>query len=116
MFAVYADRIDPDDPLSALVVFGLVGVPVLRLVGGITTPPPEPTTTAESSTTSATTTTATTTTTETTTSEADDSNTGAADRPGVPACAGRGGPALAAKSLGGSSVSVGEEGVSEQSR
>jgi molybdopterin molybdotransferase len=36
----------PGNPLSALVVFRLVGLPVLRLVGGITTPPPEPTTTA----------------------------------------------------------------------
>jgi molybdopterin molybdotransferase len=36
----------PGNPLSALVVFRLVGLPVLRLVGGITVPPPEPTTTA----------------------------------------------------------------------
>lgn len=36
----------PGNPLSALVVFRLVGLPVLRLVGGITAPPPEPTTTA----------------------------------------------------------------------
>lgn len=32
----------PGNPLSALVVFRTVGVPVLRRVGGITTPPPEP--------------------------------------------------------------------------
>lgn len=36
----------PGNPLSALVVFRLVGLPVLRLVGGITVPPTEPTTTA----------------------------------------------------------------------
>ena len=33
----------PGNPLSALVVFRLLGVPLLRLVGGITSPPPEPT-------------------------------------------------------------------------
>jgi molybdopterin molybdotransferase len=33
----------PGNPLSALVVFRLVGLPVLRLVGGTTTVPPEPT-------------------------------------------------------------------------
>jgi molybdopterin molybdotransferase len=32
----------PGNPLSALVVFRLVGVPVLRLVGGCAEPPPEP--------------------------------------------------------------------------
>jgi molybdopterin molybdotransferase len=32
----------PGNPRSALVVFRLVGVPVVRLVGGITVPPPEP--------------------------------------------------------------------------
>ena len=36
----------PGNPLSALVVFRLVGLPVLRLVGGITRPPAEPTRTA----------------------------------------------------------------------
>lgn len=36
----------PGNPLSALVVFRLVGLPVLRLVGGITHAPAEPTTTA----------------------------------------------------------------------
>jgi molybdopterin molybdotransferase len=36
----------PGNPLSALVVFRLVGLPVLRQVGGITAPPPEPTVTA----------------------------------------------------------------------
>ncbi|HET7325848.1 MAG TPA: gephyrin-like molybdotransferase Glp [Nocardioidaceae bacterium] len=36
----------PGNPLSALVVFRLVGLPVLRLVGGITAPPAEPTTPA----------------------------------------------------------------------
>jgi len=36
----------PGNPLSALVVFRLVGLPVLRLVGGITVPPTEPTTPA----------------------------------------------------------------------
>jgi molybdopterin molybdotransferase len=36
----------PGNPLSALVVFRLVGLPVLRRVGGITTAPAEPTTTA----------------------------------------------------------------------
>jgi molybdopterin molybdotransferase len=33
----------PGNPLSALVVFRMVGLPVLRLVGGITAPLPEPT-------------------------------------------------------------------------
>jgi len=33
----------PGNPLSALVVFRLVGLPILRLVGGITRPPVEPT-------------------------------------------------------------------------
>lgn len=33
----------PGNPLSALVVFRLVGLPILRLVGGITRPPAEPT-------------------------------------------------------------------------
>jgi molybdopterin molybdotransferase len=32
----------PGNPRSALVVFRLVGVPVVRLVGGCTAPPPEP--------------------------------------------------------------------------
>jgi molybdopterin molybdotransferase len=32
----------PGNPRSALVVFRLVGVPVVRLVGGVTQPPPEP--------------------------------------------------------------------------
>jgi molybdopterin molybdotransferase len=32
----------PGNPLSALVVFRLVGLPVLRLVGGCLSPPPEP--------------------------------------------------------------------------
>ncbi len=36
----------PGNPLSALVVFRLVGLPVLRLVGGISAPPPEPSSTA----------------------------------------------------------------------
>lgn len=36
----------PGNPLSALVVFRLVGLPVLRLVGGITVPPTDPTRTA----------------------------------------------------------------------
>lgn len=36
----------PGNPLSALVVFRLVGLPVLRLVGGITAPAVEPTTPA----------------------------------------------------------------------
>ena len=36
----------PGNPLSALVVFRLVGLPVLRRVGGITVPPAEPTTPA----------------------------------------------------------------------
>lgn len=33
----------PGNPLSALVVFRMVGLPVLRLVGGVDRPPPEPT-------------------------------------------------------------------------
>jgi molybdopterin molybdotransferase len=33
----------PGNPRSALVVFRLVGIPVVRLVGGCTQPPPEPT-------------------------------------------------------------------------
>ena len=36
----------PGNPLSALVVFRMVGLPVLRRVAGITVTPPEPTTTA----------------------------------------------------------------------
>ncbi|MGH3474858.1 MAG: molybdenum cofactor synthesis domain-containing protein [Aeromicrobium sp.] len=36
----------PGNPLSALVVFRRVGLPILRLVGGITRPPAEPTTSA----------------------------------------------------------------------
>ena len=36
----------PGNPLSALVVFRMVGLPLLRLVGGITACPPEPTTSA----------------------------------------------------------------------
>jgi len=36
----------PGNPLSALVVFRLVGLPVLRLVGGCLQPPPEPSTRA----------------------------------------------------------------------
>jgi molybdopterin molybdotransferase len=36
----------PGNPLSALVVFRMVGLPVLRLVGGISAPPPEPHATA----------------------------------------------------------------------
>ena len=36
----------PGNPLSALVVFRLVGLPILRLVGGITRAPAEPTTSA----------------------------------------------------------------------
>jgi molybdopterin molybdotransferase len=36
----------PGNPLSALVVFRLVGLPLLRRVGGCLTPPPEPTTRA----------------------------------------------------------------------
>ena len=32
----------PGNPRSALVVFRLVGMPVIRLVGGCTTPPPQP--------------------------------------------------------------------------
>jgi molybdopterin molybdotransferase len=37
----------PGNPLSALVVFRMVGLPVLRLVGGIRVSPPEPTITAK---------------------------------------------------------------------
>jgi molybdopterin molybdotransferase len=33
----------PGNPRSALVVFRLLGVPLVRLIGGCTTPPPEPT-------------------------------------------------------------------------
>ena len=36
----------PGNPLSALVVFRLVGLPILCLIGGITRPPAEPTTSA----------------------------------------------------------------------
>ncbi|MGH8891799.1 MAG: molybdopterin molybdotransferase MoeA [Actinomycetes bacterium] len=36
----------PGNPLSALVVFRLVGLPVVRRAGGCTSPPPEPTVTA----------------------------------------------------------------------
>lgn len=36
----------PGNPLSALVVFRLVGLPVLRLIGGVLRPPPEPSTRA----------------------------------------------------------------------
>jgi molybdopterin molybdotransferase len=36
----------PGNPLSALVVFRLVGIPILRLVAGVTAPPVEPTMTA----------------------------------------------------------------------
>src|SRR3954449_48959 len=36
----------PGNPRSALVVFRLVGMPVVRLVGGMTDPPPEPRTSA----------------------------------------------------------------------
>ena len=32
----------PGNPRSALVVFRLVGMPIVRLVGGMTDPPPEP--------------------------------------------------------------------------
>jgi Molybdopterin biosynthesis enzyme len=32
----------PGNPRSALVVFRLLGMPLVRLVGGCTTPPPEP--------------------------------------------------------------------------
>jgi len=32
----------PGNPRSALVVFGLIGVPVVRLVGGMSHPPPDP--------------------------------------------------------------------------
>jgi len=32
----------PGNPLSALVVFRLLGVPLVRLVGGVTAPPAEP--------------------------------------------------------------------------
>ncbi len=33
----------PGNPRSALVVFRLLGIPLVRLIGGCTTPPPEPT-------------------------------------------------------------------------
>ena len=33
----------PGNPRSALVVFRLIGIPIVRLVGGCTEPPPEPT-------------------------------------------------------------------------
>jgi molybdopterin molybdotransferase len=33
----------PGNPRSALVVFRLIGLPLVRLVGGVTVPPPEPT-------------------------------------------------------------------------
>jgi molybdopterin molybdotransferase len=33
----------PGNPRSALVVFRVLGVPIVRLVGGCTQPPPEPT-------------------------------------------------------------------------
>jgi molybdopterin molybdotransferase len=33
----------PGNPRSALVIFRLLGVPLVRLVGGCTAPPPEPT-------------------------------------------------------------------------
>ena len=36
----------PGNPLSALVVFRMVGLPLLRLVGGVTLPPAEPSTAA----------------------------------------------------------------------
>jgi len=36
----------PGNPRSALVVFRLIGLPVLRLIGGCTQPPPEPSTRA----------------------------------------------------------------------
>ena len=36
----------PGNPRSALVVFRLIGMPLVRLVGGCTEPPPEPTVTA----------------------------------------------------------------------
>jgi molybdopterin molybdotransferase len=36
----------PGNPRSALVVFRLLGMPVVRLVGGVTQPPPEPSTRA----------------------------------------------------------------------
>ena len=36
----------PGNPRSALVVFGLVGMPIVRLVGGVTRPPAEPSTRA----------------------------------------------------------------------
>jgi molybdopterin molybdotransferase len=36
----------PGNPRSALVVFRLIGMPVIRLVGGCTVPPPEPSTRA----------------------------------------------------------------------
>src|SRR6185503_20325814 len=34
----------PGNPRSALVVFRLIGIPIVRLVGGCTEPPPEPST------------------------------------------------------------------------
>src|SRR5919199_5067079 len=37
----------PGNPRSALVVFRIIGMPVVRLVGGATSPPPDPTTRAE---------------------------------------------------------------------
>jgi molybdopterin molybdotransferase len=33
----------PGNPRSALVIFRLLGIPLVRLIGGCTTPPPEPT-------------------------------------------------------------------------
>ena len=36
----------PGNPRSALVVFRLIGVPLVRLVGGCVEPPPEPTVSA----------------------------------------------------------------------
>ena len=33
----------PGNPRSALVVFRVIGMPIVRLVGGMTDPPPEPT-------------------------------------------------------------------------
>jgi molybdopterin molybdotransferase len=36
----------PGNPRSALVVFRLIGAPLVRLVGGCTVPPPEPSTRA----------------------------------------------------------------------
>jgi molybdopterin molybdotransferase len=37
----------PGNPRSALVVFRMIGVPIVRLVGGATSPPPDPTTRAQ---------------------------------------------------------------------